>query len=153
MASETQRFYVHTYLKTVITSEWKEMKKLSFFFRGVARILTRQGRLIKREHRLLRGPHNGVQVEKVLKIAFGSVSKIDYITLISGHLKDIGCSLNPKYWKIRAYSSRKFKAEGTSPLLPITRSLFIKMVLSFFLQNIFYWITRIFFDCFWKTWS
>ena len=83
------------YLRTVVTSKLKEMKKFSFFIWGVARILTGQGKLTKREHKLLRGPHNGARVEKILKIAFENVSKIDYIALVSGHLKDIGCSLNP----------------------------------------------------------
>ena len=128
-----ERLYNHTYLRTVITSEWKEMKKFSFFIRDAVRILTEQGRLTKRGHKLLWGPHNGVQVKKVFKIAFENLSKIYYITLISCYLKDIGCSLNPKYWKIRAQSSRKFRAGGgrgeTSPLFPLSRPLFIKMVL------------------------
>ena len=77
-------FYVHTYLRTVITSEWKEMKKFSFFIRGSARILTELGRLTKRGHKVLLGPHNGVQVEKILKSVFENNSKIDYIALVSG---------------------------------------------------------------------
>ena len=69
---------------------------------GAHRILAGQGRLTKREHKLLWGPHNGVRVEKTLKTAFENVSKINYIALVSGHLKDIGYNLNPKYWKVRA---------------------------------------------------
>ena len=80
----------------------KRDEKFYFFIRGVARILRGQRRLTKRGHKLLQGPHNGVQVEKVLKIAFENVSKTGYITVISGHLKAIGCSLNSKYKKIRA---------------------------------------------------
>ena len=102
LETETEMFHVHTYLRTVITSEWKEMKKFSFFIRSVARILTGQGRLTKRGHKLLQRPHNGVQLEKVLKIVFENVSKVDFIIVISGDLKDIGCSLNPKHWEIRA---------------------------------------------------
>ena len=30
LESETERFYVHTYSRTVIASDWKEMKKFSF---------------------------------------------------------------------------------------------------------------------------
>ena len=78
------------------------MKTFSFFTRGVARILTVQGRLRKRGQKLLWRPHNWVRVEKILKIAFENVSKIDYIALVSGHLKDNGYSLNPKYWNIWA---------------------------------------------------
>ena len=56
-----------------------------------------QGGLTKRGQKHLRGPHNGVRLEKILKIAFENVPKSDYIALVSGHLKDIGYSLNPKY--------------------------------------------------------
>ena len=97
LESETERFYVHTYLRTMITSEWKEMKKFSFFIRGVARILTGLRRLTKRGHKLLWEPHNVVRVEKIFKIAFENISKIDYIALVSGYIKDIGYSLKLKY--------------------------------------------------------
>ena len=58
------------YLITVVTSKLKEVEKFSFFIWGVARILTGQEKLTKREHKLLRGPHNGAREEKILKIAF-----------------------------------------------------------------------------------
>ena len=112
LESETERFYVHTYLRTVITSEWKERKTLSFFIRSVARILMGQRKLAQRRHKLLRRPYNRTRVEKILKIAFENVSKTDYIARVSGLLKDIEHSLSPKYWKIRAWPSRKFRTGG-----------------------------------------
>ena len=102
LESETERFYLHTNCRTVITSEWKEIKMFSFFIWGIARILTGQRSLTKRRHKLLRRPHNGLLVEKILKVVFENVSKIDYVAPVSGHLKDIGYSLNPKYWKTSA---------------------------------------------------
>ena len=53
---ETERLHIHTYLRTVITSERKETKTFSFFIRGVARILMGQGRLTKRGHKLWKLP-------------------------------------------------------------------------------------------------
>ena len=75
LESEMERSYVHRYLRTVmlITSEWKEIEKFSFFIMGIAWILTGLGKLTKREHKLW-GPHNGVQVKKILKIVFKNVS-------------------------------------------------------------------------------
>ena len=60
-------------------------------------ILMELGRFTKRGHKLLRGPHNVVQMEKILKAVFENVSKIDYIALVSGYLKDIGYSLKLNY--------------------------------------------------------
>ena len=79
LESETERFYVHTYLRTAIISEWKEIKKFSFFIRDVARILTGQRRSTKRGHKL----------EKILIIFFENVFKIDYIALVFGHLRGL----------------------------------------------------------------
>ena len=84
LESETERFYVHTYLRIVMTSEWKEINFFSFFVRGVAWILMGLGRLTKRGHKLL----------KILNTLFENVSKLDYIALVSGYLMDNGYSLN-----------------------------------------------------------
>ena len=83
----------------MVTPELKEMKKFSFFIRGVARIIAGQRRLTKIGHKLLLGPHNGFREGKILKFDFENVSKIDYIILVSGHLKDIGYSLIPNIEK------------------------------------------------------
>ena len=85
----------------VVTSEWKEIRNFSFFIMGVAKILAGLGRLTKTGHKHLRGPHNGAWVNKILKITFENVSKMDYITLVSDYLMDIGYSLNLKYLKVR----------------------------------------------------
>ena len=42
----------------------------------------------KREHKILRGPNNGVRLKKCLKVVFEYISKIDYIALVSGDLKE-----------------------------------------------------------------
>ena len=110
------------------------MKNFSFFIRGVARILTRQGKFTKRGHRFLWGPHNGAQVENILKLAFEKVSKINYILLVSGHLKNFGYSLNPKYRKKSGHDFQQNLGQGRgeggdSLFCPVLTLLFIKMVL------------------------
>ena len=93
--SEMEKFYIHTIFENCGSLKIKRDEKVFLFHLGRSQDLTGQGKLTKREHKLLRGPHNGARVEKILKIAFENVSKIDYIALVSGHLKDIGYSLNP----------------------------------------------------------
>ena len=67
----------------------KRDKKLFLFHQGRSQDFDEAGEVDKKR-------------VQTLKIAFENVSKIDYIALVSGHLKDIGYSLNPKYLKIRA---------------------------------------------------
>lgn len=94
LESEKERFY--RYLKTVITSEWKEKKKLSFFIRGVARILTGQRRLTKESTKFYEGPIMGCDWRNFWNLSLNISLKLIILPWFLATWKKTGYSLNPK---------------------------------------------------------
>ena len=101
LESETEKFYVHTYLRTVITSEWKEMKKVFLFHQGHSKDFDGTGKVDKkRAQTFTRTPWWGLSGENLENCLSKCLQ--NWLYCLGYRLKDIRYSLNPKYWKIKA---------------------------------------------------